>query len=137
MKKNKKISRRRLSATTGVLLLSISSVSVSVDADEKLSIDNLNDIYFNKTMTYTHFKGDEWSGKSFYSEDGTYYRKRNNGDTAKGSWYIDENKKKRCVKFKKKESCRDTRKNDDGTYSVMKGSKEIVRITKIQEGDHL
>ncbi len=88
-------------------------------------------------MTYTHFKGDEWSGKSFYGADGIYYRQRNNGDKAKGAWYIDENNKQRCVKFKKKASCRDTRKNDDGTYSVMNGSKEIVKITKIEEGNQL
>ncbi|MET0049406.1 MAG: hypothetical protein ABW066_16640 [Sedimenticola sp.] len=104
-------------------------VSATGYAGNSLSGDEIKEAWAGKTMVWKHMTKSR-SGKSYFAADGSLIGVTN-GKKREGKWHIDGNKV--CVSWSK---CTTVQSDGNGGfYKVIKGSKKVVHITAVEEGN--
>ncbi len=99
-------------------------------AGDFLSSDEVKSIYSGKTANGVHLKKD-FSYVAYFSPNGTFTQKKDNGDIKKGTWSVD-NKGRQCISWDGSgiTKCFPLVNNGDGSYTKvkLKGDKRIPLI---------
>jgi hypothetical protein len=106
---------------------------------ERMTNEELRAFYTGKTLTAVHHKNGP--GKTYFGADGSAHSIADSGKERVGKWWIDEDKNMRCVRWDdaKRDFCRYTERNADGTYSLIhpKSGKLLVEFTASVDGNQL
>jgi hypothetical protein len=120
------------------LFVSLAAV-VTAQAGERLSNDEMQSYYTDRTVNTVHFK--LGPGKTYFGSDGSVHSKSDNGNERIGKWWVNEDTNKRCVRWnnENKDFCHYTEKNPDGTHTLVHGKngKKIVEMKSTQQGNQL
>ncbi len=112
-----------------ITAVALFGVSLTVSAGDFLTGDAIKATVSGKTLIWEHLKKSK-SGKSYYSEDGKLVG-ISNGSAREGSWKVDGDKL--CVSWGKCMPLESDGKG--GFYKVKGGSKRVVHITAIEDGN--
>jgi len=114
-----------------VVCISLMGIPFSGYAGDYLNGDQIKKTFSGKTIQWEHmFKSK--SGKSYYAEDGSLTGVQN-GSKREGKWHVDGNRL--CVSWG---SCLAIEADGNGGfYKVKGGSKQVVHIKALSEGNTL
>ena len=117
---------------TLLIVMSLMILPIHVGAAEKLTGDQIKAAFEGNTYDWQHTKRSD-SGKSYLDPSGSRILTKN-GKKVEGSWAIQGDQL--CFQGKKK-ICRDVEKDGEMYYLVKDGSKRVVKIVKIEDGNNI
>lgn len=114
-----------------LIVLSFILTPISAFSGQKLSGEEITKTFSGHTYSWTHTKRND-SGKTFLSEDGTV-KSVKNGKSRDGGWIVKGNKL--CFTTGKK-ICREIESDGKGGYYLVKdGSKRVINIQQVEQGN--
>ncbi len=114
-----------------VTVVFLCSASFSVVAADFMSGDEIKAAVSGKTLTWEHMIKSK-SGQSYYAADGKLSGV-SNGSAREGTWKVDGNEL--CVSWGKCLAIESD--GEGGFYKVKNGSKRVVHIKLVEEGNTL
>lgn len=118
----------------GVIFSTVFAYSNIVLAGKILTVAEAKALFTNKTYDVQKEKGNK-QFKVYSSADGTYNKKKKNGNIRKGKWRI-VSKGNHCVIFKK-EKCSEVVSAGNGVYHKMTNGKHTHTLKNFVTGNKL